>query len=271
MVNSQVTTVTLTADTPQEVKFSAAYPYIWVDNKSASDVYASIGGTPEADKDGTYTIAAGSQLRISGGAYNSGVTLLGEGKVQAIASAIASCPFKCAPASSGGGGSTDTVDAVLSITSKNPVQNKAIKAELDKKANSKHTHTKADITDFSDADYLPITGKAVSAGKADKLTAESYLTLDLAVGDWEENSDGGFKCTKTLDAAMPFENFSFEVVLSSDISAAKLQIQSWNYIMADGMVTQATSGGNTTAFTFYAFTSKPTVTLNISVQGVSGE
>lgn len=94
MVNEQVTTVTLTADTPQEVRFSAAYPYLWIDNKSAGDVYASIGGTPEADKDGTYTIAAGSQLRISCGAYNSGVTLLGEGKVQVVASGIASCPFK---------------------------------------------------------------------------------------------------------------------------------------------------------------------------------
>lgn len=65
MVNSQVTTVTLTADTPQEIRFSAAYPYIWVDNKSASDVYASVNGTPEADKDGTYTIAAGSQMVLT--------------------------------------------------------------------------------------------------------------------------------------------------------------------------------------------------------------
>lgn len=92
MVNEQVTTVTLTG-TPQEIKFASAYPYIWVDNKSASDVYAAIGRTPEADKDGTYTIAAGSQLRISCGAYNSGVTLLGNGKVQVIASGIATSPF----------------------------------------------------------------------------------------------------------------------------------------------------------------------------------
>lgn len=104
MVNSQVTTVTLTADTPQEIRFSAAYPYIWVDNKSASDVYASVSGTPEADKDGTYTIAAGSQLRISGGAYGNGVTLLGDGKVQVIASGIASCPFKSAQKGGGGNG-----------------------------------------------------------------------------------------------------------------------------------------------------------------------
>ena len=144
-----VKTVTLAADTPQKVTFEGAYPYFWIDNKSASDVYASVGGTPEADKDDTYTITAGSQLRISGGVGNDGITLLGEGKVQIIASTIADCPFKSAPAVGGGGGS-DTVDEFLNIASANPVQNKAIKAELDKKANSKHSHNVADITDYPD-------------------------------------------------------------------------------------------------------------------------
>ena len=96
-----VKTVTLTADTPQKVTFKGAYPYYWIDNKTALDVYASVGGTPEADKDDTYTITAGSQLRISGGVGNDGITLLGDGKVQIIASAIAACPFKSA--SEGGG------------------------------------------------------------------------------------------------------------------------------------------------------------------------
>ncbi len=90
-----VKTVTLTADTPQKVTFEGAYPYYWIDNKSASDVYASVG-VPEADADGTYTVAAGSQLRISGGVGNDGITLLGEGKVQIVASAISACPFKSA-------------------------------------------------------------------------------------------------------------------------------------------------------------------------------
>ena len=96
-----VKTVTLAADTPQKVTFEGAYPYYWIDNKTASDVYTSVGGTPEADKDDTYTITAGSQLRISGGVGNNGITLLGEGKVQIIASTIAACPFKSA--SEGGG------------------------------------------------------------------------------------------------------------------------------------------------------------------------
>lgn len=96
-----VKTVTLTAGTPQEVKFPEAYPFYWIDNKTSGDVYASVGGTPEADADGTYTISAGSQLRISGGVGNGGITLLGEGNVQVVASGIASCPFKSAM---GGGG-----------------------------------------------------------------------------------------------------------------------------------------------------------------------
>ena len=97
-----VKTVTLTAGTPQAVTFSEAYPFYWIDNKTSSEVFASVGGTPEPGKDGTYNIAAGSQLRISGGDFNGGIVLLGEGKVQVIASGIAACPFKSAPVSGGG-------------------------------------------------------------------------------------------------------------------------------------------------------------------------
>ena len=108
MVNEQVTTVDLTAGTPSTVEFSGAYSYYWIDNKSYNDVYASLG-TPEAGADGTYTIAAGSQLRISGGAFNTKLSLLGSGEVQVIASSIASCPFKSAQ---GGGGFRGTLDNI---------------------------------------------------------------------------------------------------------------------------------------------------------------
>lgn len=162
-----VKTVTLAADTPQKVTFEGAYPYYWIDNKTASDVYASVCGTPEADKDDTYTVAAGSQMRISGGVGNDGITLLGDGKVQIIASTIAACPFKVAPAVGGGGGS-DTVDEFLNIASTNPVQNKAIKTELDKKANSKHSHSVADISDFPDIpDENAISGMGFTKNSGD--------------------------------------------------------------------------------------------------------
>lgn len=172
-----VKTVTLTADTPQKVTFDGAYPYYWIDNKSASDVYASVG-VPKADADGTYTVAAGSQMRISGGVGNDGITLLGEGKVQVVASAIAACPFKVAPAVGGGGGS-DTVDEFLNISSTNPVQNKTIKAELDKKANSKHSHNVADISDFPD---IPDKNTVIDWGFYVKVTSgipKSDLAADV--------------------------------------------------------------------------------------------
>lgn len=105
---------------------------------------------------------------------------------------------------------------------------------------------------------------------ANKLASSSYTTLTISTSDWTANSSGGYTCTKTLSSAMAYEHFNFEVVLSSEQASAKLQIESWNYIMADGMITQTTSNGSTTAFTFYAFTTKPAVALTIAIQGVSG-
>lgn len=118
MVNEQVTTIELTAGTPSTVEFSGAYPYYWVDNRSAGDVYASLG-TPEAGTDGTYTIAAGSQLRISGGAFNTKLSLLGSGKVQVIASGIASCPFKMPRK---GGGNNDKSKIIYNIPLKTDLE-----------------------------------------------------------------------------------------------------------------------------------------------------
>lgn len=104
---------------------------------------------------------------------------------------------------------------------------------------------------------------------ANKLTSSSYTTLTISTSDWATNSSGGYICTKSLSSAMAYEHFNFEVVLSSEQASAKLQIESWNYVMADGMITQTISNGSTTAFTFYAFTTKPTVALTIAIQGVS--
>ena len=78
---------------------------------------------------------------------------------------------------------------------------------------------------------------------------------------------------------MFYENFNFDVVLSTDQAAAKLQIEAWNCVIADGWIdqTKASSVGidgiatfiGTIAFTFYAFTTQPSVALTIAVQGVS--
>lgn len=123
--------------------------------------------------------------------------------------------------------------------------------------------------DIATADDIP-TSLPANGGTANKLASSSYTTLTINTSDWAANSSGGYICTKTLSSAMAYEHFNFEVVLSSEQASAKLQIESWNYVMADGMITQTTSNGSTTAFTFYAFTTKPTVALTIAIQGVSG-
>ena len=108
-----------------------------------------------------------------------------------------------------------------------------------------------------------------NASTATKLKSTSYTTITINTSDWTTNSNGGYMCTKMLDNAMPYKNFNFDVVLSTDQAAAKLQIEAWNCIIADGNITQTTSNSSTTAFTFYAFTTKPSVALTIAVQGVS--
>lgn len=58
-----------------------------------------------------------------------------------------------------------TVDAELSTTSTNPVQNKVIKSALDSKSNTGHKHVKADITNFPTsmpASDVPAWAKAAS-------------------------------------------------------------------------------------------------------------
>lgn len=112
-------------------------------------------------------------------------------------------------------------------------------------------------------------GNATTSTTSNKLKSTSYTTITINTTDWTTNSNGGYMCTKTLDNAMPYENFNFDVVLSTDQAAAKLQIEAWNCVIADGNITQTTSNGSTTAFTFYAFTTQPSVALTIAVQGVS--
>lgn len=54
------------------------------------------------------------------------------------------------------------VDAALSSTSTNPVQNKTVKGALDDKANSEHSHSASDIT----SGYLPISRGGLGGGTA---------------------------------------------------------------------------------------------------------
>ena len=108
-----------------------------------------------------------------------------------------------------------------------------------------------------------------NASSSSKLVSSSYTTISIATSDWSTNSSGGYVCTKTLSSVMAYTNFNIDVVLSTDQSAAKLQIEAWNNVIADGEITQTTSSGSTTAFTFYAFTNKPSIAITVGIQGVS--
>ena len=135
-------------------------------------------------------------------------------------------------------------------------------------AAASHTHNYAGSSSAGGAATTALTCTGNSATSS-KLTSSSYATISIATSDWATNSSGGYVCTKSLSSAMAYTNFNIDVVLSTDQSAAKLQIESWNNVIADGEITQTTSNGSTTAFTFYAFTTKPSVALTVGIQGVS--
>lgn len=116
-----------------------------------------------------------------------------------------------------------------------------------------------------------LSGNATTANTSKKLVSDSYMTVTINTSDWTTNSSGGYKCTKKIVTEYSADNFIFDIVLSTDESAAKLQIASWNYIMADGRIEEeliVTVPASQT-FTFYAFTTKPTVALTVAIQGVS--
>ena len=136
----------------------------------------------------------------------------------------------------------------------------------------KHFGKIAKVIDDLENGDISCPANGGSADTANKLVSSSYRTLTIDTSDWADNSSGGYISNITFEPALPYRNFIFDVVLSSDQSAAKLQLESWNYIMTDGRIEQTMVNNytsNTLGFTFYAFTTKPTVALKIAIQGVS--
>lgn len=76
-----------------------------------------------------------------------------------------------------------TVDSALSSSSTNPVQNKVINTALSGKANSSHTHTKSQITDFP-----TISG---TSGYIAKFTGTSSLGNGFVLTIRNSNPSGG--------------------------------------------------------------------------------
>lgn len=101
-------------------------------------------------------------------------------------------------------GGSITVDSNLSDTSTHPVQNKVIKAAIDEKANSSHTHVKTDILDFPES--LPanggnadtVNGHAVEKDvPADAVFTDTIYNLPTA----GLNTLGGVTTTSTVSSS----------------------------------------------------------------------
>lgn len=145
-----------------------------------------------------------------------------------------------------------TVDTALSSTSTNPVQNKVINTALAGKAPSSHTHN-----------YAGSSSAGGVANSAVKLNTKPY-SITISTSDWTSNFSGGYMATKTITGVTTADNYIADVLLSSDQSAAKLQLEAWSYICDGNIVVTA---DNTVVF--YAFTTKPTTNVTIEMQVIS--
>lgn len=116
-----------------------------------------------------------------------------------------------------------------------------------------------------------LSGNATTSTTSDKLASTSYTTITINPSDWTTNSDGGFSYIADIGDLSNYTNFNIDILLSSDQDAAKLQLESWGYIISDGNIIRQTSPGGaiTMNFIFEAFTTQPSVALTIGVQGVS--
>lgn len=74
------------------------------------------------------------------------------------------------------GANKTTVDSSLSSSSTNPVQNKVVKAALDGKANSSHTHAGSDVTGLT-------ASRALVSGSSGNLVASAVTATELGYLD----------------------------------------------------------------------------------------
>lgn len=135
-MTKNIGTISLTANEIERVTLPASYGFVWVKNMSDGDIYISLNDEFTAGEDGVIDIPKGECARLQGD--TSAVYLLGSGSAIVVAQNFSSCPFKLAAKGGEGGGSSPewNVDSALSLFSENPVQNKVITAEINKKADA---------------------------------------------------------------------------------------------------------------------------------------
>lgn len=158
-----------------------------------------------------------------------------------------------------------TVDSALSATSTNPVQNKVVKAALDGKAASSHTHTIAQITNLQStldgkaasghthnyAGSSSAGGAATSAAKVNVTTLTSQNLNDYRTPGTFFAAGGGNTCTNKPSGV---DNFGMFVIQS----AGGWQTQ-FLYGSNDVTYTRAYHGGTWTSWVeVYTSANKPT-------------
>lgn len=97
-------------------------------------------------------------------------------------------------------------------------------------------------------------------GIATGATKNSINTYDvsIAVADWATNSNGGYKCTKTVSGILATDEIFADVSLSSDVAAAKLQVAAWACICNGNIFNSANN-----TVDFYCYDTKPSAALTI--------
>ena len=97
-------------------------------------------------------------------------------------------------------------------------------------------------------------------GIATGATKNSINTYDvsIAVADWATNSNGGYKCTKTVSGILATDEIFADVSLSSDVAAAKLQVAAWACVCNGNIFNSANN-----TVDFYCYDTKPSTALTI--------
>ena len=143
------------------------------------------------------------------------------------------------------GGASVTVDASLSATSENPVQNKVVKSALDGKASSTHTHSNATtlLSGFMSAsDKTKLNGIATGANNYSLPTATSSVLGGVKTGSNITNSSGTISLTKSnVTSALGYTPFNSSNVIPKSKGGTGADFSN---IPANAIIRNSGSGGN---------------------------
>lgn len=133
-------------------------------------------------------------------------------------------------------------------------------ATFDGSANCSISTTISSVAASAITGTLPIskggTGATTAAAALKALGGASTTTYTVSVNTtWSSYSGGGYYKTVTVSGMLSTDNPVADIVLSTDVSASKLQLEAW------ACVSHITTANN--SITIYCYDSKPTVTMSV--------